>query len=63
MLLVGLVVAIIVGRLLLNNFVQSKMNQQNPTEVLPYKVTKDNFFEKVDTFGTAIANQSFSCKN
>jgi len=60
--IVGLVVAIIVGRLLLNNFVQSKMNQQNPTEVLPYKVTKDIFFEKVDTFGTAIANQSFSLR-
>ncbi|MBM5787977.1 MAG: efflux RND transporter periplasmic adaptor subunit [Pelagibacterales bacterium] len=60
--LVVLVVSIIIGRLMLNNFVQSKMNQQNPTEILPYKVTKDYFFEKVDTFGTAIANQSFSIR-
>jgi len=60
--LVVLVISIIIGRLMLNNFVQSKMNQQNPTEILPYKVTKDYFFEKVDTFGTAIANQSFSIR-
>ena len=60
--LVVLVVSIIIGRLMLNNFVQSKMNQQNPTEILPYKVKKDYFFEKVDTFGTAIANQSFSIR-
>jgi len=57
-----LVISIIIGRLMLNNFIQSKMNQQNPTEILPYKVTKDYFFEKVDTFGTAIANQSFSIR-
>jgi len=60
--LVVFVVSIIIGRLMLNNFVQSKMNQQNPAEILPYKVTKDYFFEKVDTFGTAIANQSFSIR-
>jgi len=60
--LVVLVISIIIGRLMLNNFVQSKMNQQNPTEILPYKVTKDYFFEKIDTFGTAIANQSFSIR-
>jgi len=60
--LVMLVISIIIGRLMLNNFIQSKMNQQNPTEILPYKVTKDYFFEKVDTFGTAIANQSFSIR-
>jgi len=60
--LVVLVISIIIGRLMLNNFVQSKMNQQNPTEILPYKITKDYFFEKVDTFGTAIANQSFSIR-
>jgi len=60
--LVMLVISTIIGRLMLNNFIQSKMNQQNPTEILPYKVTKDYFFEKVDTFGTAIANQSFSIR-
>ncbi len=57
-----LIVGIIVGRIILNNIIQKKINQINPTEVIAANVKKYNFYEKIETFGTALANQSFSIR-
>lgn len=57
-----LVVGIISGRIILNNIIQKKINQINPTEVIAANVKKYNFYEKIETFGTALANQSFSIR-
>jgi membrane fusion protein (multidrug efflux system) len=57
-----LIVGIIVGRIILNNIIQKKINQINPTEVIATNVKKYNFYEKIETFGTALANQSFSIR-
>ena len=57
-----LVVAIIAGRMILNNVIQKKINQANPTEVIAQEVQKLEFYEKIETFGTALANQSFSIR-
>ena len=57
-----LVVGIIVGRIVLNNVIQKKINQVNPTEVVAINVKKSVFYEKIETFGTALANQSFSIR-
>ena len=57
-----LIVGIIVGRIVLNNIIQKKINQVNPTEVVAINVKKIEFYEKIETFGTAIANQSFSIR-
>ncbi len=57
-----LVVAIIAGRMILNNVVQKKINETKPTEVVAQQVKKTEFYEKIETFGTALANQSFSIR-
>ena len=57
-----LVVVIIVGRMILNNVIQKKINETKPTEVVALEVKKTEFYEKIETFGTAIANQSFSIR-
>lgn len=57
-----LVVAIIVGRMILNNVIQKKINETKPTEVVAQEVKKTEFYEKIETFGTALANQSFSIR-
>jgi membrane fusion protein, multidrug efflux system len=58
----ALVIAIIAGRMILNNFIQKKINEVKPTEVIAEEVKKLEFFEKIETFGTALANQSFSIR-
>ncbi|GBL33511.1 MAG: efflux RND transporter periplasmic adaptor subunit [Candidatus Fonsibacter ubiquis] len=57
-----LVVAIIAGRMILNNVIQKKINETKPTEVVAQEVKKTEFYEKIETFGTALANQSFSIR-
>ena len=57
-----LVVVIIAGRMILNNVIQKKINENKPTEVVALEVKKTEFYEKIETFGTAIANQSFSIR-
>jgi membrane fusion protein (multidrug efflux system) len=57
-----LVVAIIAGRIILNNVIQKKINETKPTEVVTQEVKKTKFYEKIETFGTALANQSFSIR-
>ena len=57
-----LVVVIIAGRMILNNAIQKKINETKPTEVVALEVKKTEFYEKIETFGTAIANQSFSIR-
>ncbi|MEY3415479.1 MAG: hypothetical protein RLZZ418_716 [Pseudomonadota bacterium] len=60
--IVVLVVAIIAGRMILNNVIQKKINETKPTEVVAQEVKKTEFYEKIETFGTALANQSFSIR-
>ncbi|MFM7680626.1 MAG: efflux RND transporter periplasmic adaptor subunit [Candidatus Fonsibacter sp.] len=57
-----LVVVIIAGRMILNNVIQKKINETKPTEVVAQEVKKTEFYEKIETFGTALANQSFSIR-
>lgn len=57
-----MVVAIIAGRMILNNVIQKKINETKPTEVVAQEVKKTEFYEKIETFGTALANQSFSIR-
>lgn len=57
-----IVVAIIGGRMILNNVIQKKINETKPTEVVAQEVKKTEFYEKIETFGTALANQSFSIR-
>lgn len=57
-----LIVAIIAGRMILNNVIQKKINETKPTEVVAQEVKKTEFYEKIETFGTALANQSFSIR-
>ena len=57
-----LVVAIIAGRMILNNVIQKKINETKPTEVVAQEIKKTEFYEKIETFGTALANQSFSIR-
>ena len=60
--IVILVIAIIAGRMILNNIIQKKINEVKPTEVIAQEVQKLEFYEKIETFGTALANQSFSIR-
>jgi len=60
--IVLLVVAVVAGRLILNSYIQKQINVTRPTEVTTYSVKTAKFFETIDTFGTAIANQSFAIR-
>jgi membrane fusion protein (multidrug efflux system) len=48
--------------MILNNFIQKKINEVKPTEVIAEEVKKLEFYQKIETFGTALANQSFSIR-
>lgn len=56
------VILVIAGRMILNNFIQKKINEVKPTEIVAQEVKKSEFYEKIETFGTALANQSFSIR-
>jgi len=56
------VISVIAGRMILNNFIQKKINEVKPTEIVAQEVKKSEFYEKIETFGTALANQSFSIR-
>ena len=58
-LLVFLIIAVII---IFNIFIKKKINETKPTEVVALEVKKTEFYEKIETFGTAIANQSFSIR-
>ena len=60
--IVLLVVGVVVGRLALNSYIQKQINVVRPTDVTSFTVKTSNFFETIDTFGTAIANQSFAIR-
>ena len=60
--IVLLVVGVVVGRLALNSYIQKQINVVRPTDVTSFTVKSSNFFETIDTFGTAIANQSFAIR-
>ena len=55
-------ILVIAGRMILNNFIQKKINEVKPTEIVAQEVRKSEFYEKIETFGTALANQSFSIR-
>ena len=60
--IVLLVIAVVAGRLILNSYIQKQINATRPTDVTTYSVKTAKFFETIDTFGTAIANQSFAIR-
>ncbi len=55
-------VGVIIGRLVINATIQKQISIIRPTEVVSYTVKKNNFYDQIDTFGTALANQSYSIR-
>ena len=51
-----LVVAIISGRMILNNFIQKKINEVKPTEVIAEEVEKLEFYQKIETLSEKVKN-------
>ena len=63
--LIAFVIAsIIIGRAVVANIIEKKIAEAKsaPAGVIATKVKYSNFFDKLETFGTAIANQTFSIR-
>lgn len=56
--------SIIVGRAIIGSKIQKEIKKASsrPSGVIAYTVIEKDFFEKIETFGTAIANRSFSIR-
>jgi membrane fusion protein (multidrug efflux system) len=60
--IVVLVIGVVAGRLALNSYIQKQINVVRPTDITSFTVKTSNFFETIDAFGTALANQSFAIR-
>ena len=58
------IASIIVGRAIIGSKIQKEIKKASsrPSGVIAYTVIEKDFFEKIETFGTAIANRSFSIR-
>ncbi len=58
------IASIIVGRAIIGSKIQKEIKKASsrPSGVIAYTVIEKVFFEKIETFGTAIANRSFSIR-
>ena len=59
-----IITSIIIARAVVSNIVKKKIQEarSQPIGVIAIKVNRINFFEKLETFGTAIANRTFSIR-
>ena len=53
---------VIVGRQMIGNHFKKKFSKQPPPGIIVTKVIKKEFFEKIETFGTAVSKKSKSFK-
>jgi membrane fusion protein (multidrug efflux system) len=60
--IIVLAIGVVAGRLALNSYIQKQINVVRPTDVTSFTVKTSNFFETIDAFGTALANQSFAIR-
>jgi membrane fusion protein (multidrug efflux system) len=60
--IVVLVIGVVAGRLALNSYIQKQINVVRPTDITSFTVKTSKFFETIDTFGTALASQSFAIR-
>lgn len=60
----AVITSVIIGRAVIANIVKDKIKEARakPVGVIAAKVNFSNFFDKLETFGTAIANQTFSIR-
>ena len=59
-----IIASIIIGRAIINSKIEKaiKKARGKPSSVIAYSVKESNFFQSIETFGTAIANKSFSIR-
>jgi membrane fusion protein (multidrug efflux system) len=59
-----IIVSIIIGRAVINSKIEKAIKKERgkPTGVLAYTVKESDFYQNIETFGTAIANKSFSIR-
>jgi membrane fusion protein (multidrug efflux system) len=59
-----LIISVIAGRAIIGKKIQAKIAEAKkaPVGVIATKVSYFSFYDQIDTFGTAIANQSFSIR-
>ena len=59
-----IIASIIIGRAFINSKIDDaiKKARNRPIEVISYTVKESDFYQSIETFGTAIANKSFSIR-
>ena len=59
-----IIASIIIGRAFINSKIDDaiKKARNRPIDVVSYTVKKSDFYQSIETFGTAIANKSFSIR-
>ena len=64
--IIFVITSIIVGRAVMSNIISKKKKikeaRAKPVGIVATKVNKANFFDKLETFGTAIANRTYSIR-
>ena len=57
-----IIASIIIGRAFINSKIDDaiKKARNRPIDVVSYTVKESDFYQSIETFGTAIANKSFS---
>ncbi len=57
-----IIAIVIIGRTMIGNHFKKKFSKQPPPGIIVTEVVKKEFFEKIETFGTAISNKSKTFK-
>ena len=62
--IIFVITSIIVGRAVMSNIISKKIKEARakPVGIVATKVNKANFFDKLETFGTVIANRTYSIR-
>ena len=60
-----IIAIVIIGRTMIGNHFKKKFSKRPPPGIIVTEVTNKQFYESIDTFGTAISNKtkSFRIKN
>ena len=58
-----IIATVIIGRSMIGNHFKKKFSKRPPPGIIVTEVIEKEFFEKIDTFGTAISKRSETFKN
>ena len=55
-----IIATVIIGRTMIGNHFNKKFGKRPPPDIMVTEVVENRFFEKIETFGTAVSNRNDS---